>query len=99
MVILGRAATGNGSRREATFPCRPNHLLIRPLTETERAGFGCWPQEQGGTHLRHSGWMVMMLPMDRDKHAIPERVRAQLMALGIPAAQHAPDALAGLFPS
>ena len=31
-------------------------------------------------------------------HAIPERVRAQLLALGIPAAKHSPQALAELFP-
>jgi hypothetical protein len=30
--------------------------------------------------------------------SIPERVRAQLLALGIPASQHSPDALAGMFP-
>src|SRR6185437_15789359 len=36
--------------------------------------------------------------MDRNEESIPERVRAQLLALGIPAAKHAPEALAGLFP-
>jgi len=34
-----------------------------------------------------------------DEHVIPERVRAQLLALGIPSAKHDLDALAGLFPS
>jgi hypothetical protein len=30
--------------------------------------------------------------------SIPDAVRAQLLALGIPAAKHTPDAIAGLFP-
>lgn len=37
--------------------------------------------------------------MNSNEHAIPERVRAQLLALGIPAAKHVPDVLAGFFPS
>lgn len=36
--------------------------------------------------------------MDGNGESIPERVRARLLALGIPAAQHRPEALAGLFP-
>ena len=32
------------------------------------------------------------------QHSIPERVRAQLLALGIPASEHDVDTLAGLFP-
>lgn len=40
-----------------------------------------------------------MRPRARDEHWIPERVRAQLLSLGIPAAKHDPDALAGFFPS
>ena len=36
--------------------------------------------------------------MHQDKGAIPEHIRAQLVALGIPAAKHTPPLLAGLFP-
>ncbi|MBV8882313.1 MAG: MEDS domain-containing protein [Planctomycetaceae bacterium] len=36
--------------------------------------------------------------MQRKKEGIPESVRAQLFALGIPGAKHTPDAIAGLFP-
>ena len=36
--------------------------------------------------------------MDRHENHLPERVQAQLLALGIPAAKHAPDALAAMFP-
>src|SRR5689334_7781077 len=36
--------------------------------------------------------------MQRSKGFIPERTRAQLLALGIPAAKHTPALLAGLFP-
>lgn len=34
----------------------------------------------------------------RSEDSIPERVRAQLLAHGIPAGKHLPDTLAGLFP-
>jgi hypothetical protein len=36
--------------------------------------------------------------MDRNEPSIPERVRAQLLALGIPAAKHHAQALASFFP-
>ena len=36
--------------------------------------------------------------MNSNTHAIPERVRAHLFALGIPGSKHNPDGLAGLFP-
>ncbi|HEY2747286.1 MAG TPA: MEDS domain-containing protein [Polyangia bacterium] len=36
--------------------------------------------------------------MERNSDFIPERVRAQLLALGIPAAKHTAPALGGLFP-
>lgn len=36
--------------------------------------------------------------MQRIEHAIPERLRAQLLAMGIPAADHDAHALAGFFP-
>jgi hypothetical protein len=37
-------------------------------------------------------------PTHRDEGPIPDRVRAQLLALGIPATKHTRDVLAGLFP-
>lgn len=37
--------------------------------------------------------------MSPREDAVPERVRAQLLALGIPAAQHTADALASYFPA
>lgn len=37
--------------------------------------------------------------MSRNDHSIPERVRAQLLALGIPSAKHTQGALSALFPS
>jgi hypothetical protein len=36
--------------------------------------------------------------MTSPEHLLPERIRAQLLALGIPASSHVPEALAGLFP-
>jgi hypothetical protein len=36
--------------------------------------------------------------MPRKKDSIPARVRAQLLALGIPAAKHTADGLANIFP-
>jgi len=36
--------------------------------------------------------------MDQREHALPERVRAQVLAREIPAAKHGPDALAAMFP-
>jgi hypothetical protein len=36
--------------------------------------------------------------MPQKNDFIPARIKAQLLALGIPAAQHTPDALAGIFP-
>jgi hypothetical protein len=37
--------------------------------------------------------------MDQGVHPLPERVRAQLLATGIPAAKHRPEVIASLFPS
>lgn len=39
------------------------------------------------------------LSVSRVEESIPERVRAQLISLGLPPAKHVPSVLAGLFPS
>src|SRR5689334_11458906 len=51
-----------------------------------------------GEFVDCEGW-TMIGPMDQGAHLLPERVRAQLLATGIPAAKHHLDGLASLFPA